>query len=322
METEQPAGGKVSDDLPQPTFSIEPLRPHPSTQRLSNLWKTILFLVLAGEIGPAVMYSAGTGLLGMQTGELPPEFLLFVEAGSFGTVVGLTVLLSRLERRPFGEYGLPLKEAFAGNFWVGLLLGLAEGSVLVGLILVLGGYSFGLPALHGLAVLRWGGLHLLLFVFVGFFEEFVYRGYAQVALTRVMGFWPAAIVLSVGFGLLHLGNRGENWIGVASVALVGGLFAFTLKRSGNLWYAVGLHAGFDWAETFLYSVPNSGEILKGHLSNAVLQGPNWLTGGSVGPEGSVFCFLTIGLQFLVAAWLFPAKKEKGKASEAEEQPVP
>jgi hypothetical protein len=93
--------------------------------------------------------------------------------------------------------------------------------------------------------------------------------------------------------------------------LVGLLFAFTLKRSGNLWYAVGLHAGFDWAQSFLYSVPDSGELLRGHLSNALLQGPTWLTGGSVGPEGSVFCFLTMGLQFLVVLWLFPVKKSEG-----------
>jgi hypothetical protein len=49
--------------------------------------------------------------------------------------------------------------------------------------------------------------------------------------------------------------------------------------------------------------------MQGHLSNAALHGPNWLTGGTIGPEGSVFCFLTMGLQFLVVALLFPARKK-------------
>jgi hypothetical protein len=128
-----------------------------------------------------------------------------------------------------------------------------------------------------------------------------------------MGFWPTAIVLSITFGLVHLTNQGENWVGAVSVILVGLLFAFTLKRSGNLWYAVGLHAGFDWAQSFLYSVPDSGELLRGHLSNAELRGPTWLTGGSVGPEASVFCFLTMGLQFLVVLWLFPVKTNEAQA---------
>jgi hypothetical protein len=81
-----------------------------------------------------------------------------------------------------------------------------------------------------------------------------------------------------------------------------------------LWYAVGLHASFDWGETYLFSVPNSGTFMPGHLSNAVLHGPKWLTGGTVGPEGSVFCFLTLALQFLVVNWFFPAKR-KATASE-------
>jgi hypothetical protein len=83
-----------------------------------------------------------------------------------------------------------------------------------------------------------------------------------------------------------------------------------LHRTGNLWYAVGWHASFDWGETYLFSVPNSGTVMQGHLSNSILHGPTWLTGGSVGPEGSVFCFVTMGLQLLIVAWLFPAKKEK------------
>jgi membrane protease YdiL (CAAX protease family) len=85
-------------------------------------------------------------------------------------------------------------------------------------------------------------------------------------------------------------------------------FCFTLKRTGNLWYAVGLHASFDWGETYLFSVPNSGTTMQGSLSHSVLRGATWLTGGTVGPEGSVFCFLTMALQFLMVMWLFPKKE--------------
>jgi membrane protease YdiL (CAAX protease family) len=171
-----------------------------------------------------------------------------------------------------------------------------------------GGYSFGPLALHGNEILKWGLIHLVLFIFVGFFEEFLFRGYTQYTLGNGIGFWPAAFILSFGFGAVHLSNPGEGWIGAASVVLIGLFFCFTLRRTGSLWYAVGLHASFDWGETFLYSVPNSGTVMQGHLSDSLLHGPKWLTGGTVGPEGSVFCFLTIGLQFLVVMLLFPAKK--------------
>jgi membrane protease YdiL (CAAX protease family) len=295
-------------------LGLEPVAATPSPpsrrERLEAIWRLLLFLFLGLLIGPAVVAAIGFRLFETQRGQFTPQFLLFLEVANFLVVLGLSAVLSKMEKKPLGEYGLPLKRAFKGNFWLGVLFGLAEASVLIGLIQIFGGYSFGTRALQGAAILEWGLLHFVLFVFVGLYEEFLFRGYPQLSLGKLSGFWPAAVTLSVLFGLVHLSNGGENSIGAVSVVIVGLLFAFTLKRSGNLWYAVGLHAGFDWAQSYLYSVPDSGELLQGHLSNAVLQGPTWLTGGSVGPEASVFCFLTMGLQFLVVIWLFPAKKKE------------
>jgi len=62
--------------------------------------------------------------------------------------------------------------------------------------------------------------------------------------------------------------------------LTGLFWCLTLRATGNLWFAVGMHASFDFGETFLYSVPDSGMVFPGHLSNATLAGPRWLTGGS------------------------------------------
>jgi membrane protease YdiL (CAAX protease family) len=107
---------------------------------------------------------------------------------------------------------------------------------------------------------------------------------------------------------VHLSNPGEGWVGAAGVVAIGLIFAFALRRTGNLWLVVGWHASFDFGETFLYSVPNSGIVFEGHLSNASLHGKTWLTGGTVGPEGSVFSFLTMGILALAIHLLFPAKK--------------
>ena len=146
------------------------------------------------------------------------------------------------------------------------------------------------------------------FLLVGFSEEFLFRGYIQYRLGEGMGFWPAAVSLSVAFGAVHLRNPGEGVIGAASVAITGLVFAFALRRTGNLWLAVGWHASFDFGETFLFSVPDSVQLYDQHLSNAVLHGKDWLTGGSVGPEGSVFSFLTLGISALLIHVFFPAKK--------------
>lgn len=284
--------------------------PDKRIEQVRTIWKLFLFLFLTVGIAQRFVYTEAARLFGSQRGMTSPQFLLFFEAGNFALVFGLTWLLSFAEKRPFGEYGLPLRETFKANFWIGFLLGLAEASVLVELISMSGGYSFGELAQHGADILKWGLLQLVGFICVGLYEEFLFRGYVQHALGRLVGFWPAGVMLSVGFGAVHLSNQGEDWVGAASVAVVGLLFVFTLRRTGNLWYAVGLHAGFDWAQSFIYSVPDSGELISGHLSDSLLHGPKWLTGGSVGPEASVFCFVTMGLQFLVVMWLFPVKKNE------------
>lgn len=282
---------------------------------LRSGWRLAIYLlIIAGA--SVVVNLAIRRILGPQRGTPGVWLLLMQEVVGFALVFGAALIMSLIEGRRVGEYGLPGRELFGKKFWLGFVFGLVEIAVLIGLISAYGGYSFGTLALQGGAIWKWGAFHLLLFTFVGFFEEFLFRGYVQYTLGAGVGFWPAAILLSVLFGAVHLGNPGEGLVGAAGVVVVGLLFCFTLKRSGNLWYAVGMHASFDWGETYLFSVPNSGTFMQGHLSNSLLHGARWLTGGTVGPEGSVFCFLTMGLQFLVVMWLFPAKKDELLAAEA------
>ncbi|MGB7437488.1 MAG: type II CAAX endopeptidase family protein [Candidatus Acidiferrum sp.] len=273
-------------------------------------WRLLIYLAIVVAASTGITFVA-LKIFHPHRGPLTGWIVLWQELFGLLVVFGAALIMSRIERRPVGPYGLPGAEMFGGKFWLGFLFGLAEISLLIALISAFGGYTFGSLALQGSAILKMGLLYLVAFICVGLFEEFAFRGYTQYTLADGIGFWPAALILSALFGAAHLSNPGEGWVGAASVVAIALLFCFSLKRSGNLWYAVGLHASFDWGETYLYSVPNSGAVMQGHLSNAVLHaGPRWLTGGTVGPEGSVFCFLTIALQFLVVMWLFPVKKNE------------
>jgi membrane protease YdiL (CAAX protease family) len=240
-------------------------------------------------------------------GTLTPAFDLTFESMNIATVFLAAFIMSKIERRSFSCYGIPLRGAFGKLFWQGVVWGLALESIEILLMSALGGFSFGGLAIFGLAILRFGLLWALGFLLVGIAEEFTFRGYPQFTLTTGMGFWPSAILLSALFGLVHLGNPGEGWVGALSVMLFGLFSCFTLKRTGNLWFAIGLHAASDFAETFIYSVPDSGMLATGHLINSSLHGPKWLTGGSIGPEGSVLDFALFLLSFLLFARLYPAK---------------
>jgi uncharacterized protein len=279
-------------------------------------WRLLIYLLMFIAVG-AMLHFGYQAIHGPARGGTPPASMLLIsEIVNFVVIFGLAYVMSRVEHRPVGVYGIPFQEAFGKKFWLGIFFGLLEISVLIGLITLFGGYSFGPMVLNGGQTVQWAAFYVAFFVFVGLTEEFLFRGYTQFTLGDGIGFWAAATILSFLFGFLHYFNEGEGVVGAASVFVVAMLFAFTLRRSGNLWYAIGLHAAFDFGESFLYSVPDSGFVFPGHLSNAVLHGPRWLTGGTVGPEGSVFCFLTMGLQFLVVLWLFPNKKSQPSAAVA------
>jgi membrane protease YdiL (CAAX protease family) len=221
--------------------------------------------------------------------------MLLEEFGRLLAALIPAVVLSRVERRPWSVYGLPATGLLGKRLWIGVLWGFAAVSLLMFALSATGAYEFGHLALHAMRIARFAVFWALMFLMVGLFEEFLSRGYAQFTLARAFGFWPAALVLSCGFGLGHLHNAGEQWPGLLAVVWIGLFFCLTLRRTGSLWFAVGFHAAWDWGETFFYSVPDSGIVFPGHLFASSLHGKAWLTGGTVGPEGSVLCFVVIAL---------------------------
>ena len=93
-----------------------------------------------------------------------------------------------------------------------------------------------------------------------------------------------------------------------AAGLIGFFLCLTLRRTGDLWWAVGFHMAWDWGESYLYSVPDSGTLLPGHLLISSLHGPDWLTGGSVGPEGSYLVFVVIGVLWFLFDRAYPEVK--------------
>jgi len=219
--------------------------------------------------------------------------------------------LAPVERRPWKAYGLPGRQAFGRLFWVGALWGFAGISLLMFALYGLHLFVCGHLMLHTLRLAKFAAFWAVFFLLVGLYEEFLLRGYSQFTLGRGIGFWPASIVLSCAFGGIHFWNEGEDWRGLLAAACIGFFFCLTLRRTGSLWFAVGFHAAWDWGETFFYSVPDSGSIWPGHLLSSSLRGPEWLSGGSVGPEGSVLCFVVLAGIWVAFERMYPAARAGG-----------
>ena len=303
-EEREPA---IPESTPAPDFSVQP-----------SYVRTVF-------IGPHGL-RAGWGLAFYVAMFYPLQFVASRWAGSldlgasglwsmmleeFGVLLaaGLPALvLARVERRPWGVYGLPSQQAFGKLFWVGTVWGFASITLLLTTMYGMHVFEVGHLAMHGARIVKFALFWAVYFLLVGFFEEFLLRGYSQFTLTRAIGFWPSAVLLSCMFGLIHLQNVGEQWTGLLAAAVIGFFFCLTLRRTGTLWFAVGFHAAWDWGETFFYSVPDSGTLFPGHLLKSWFHGPRWLTGGMVGPEGSVLCFVVIGVVWVAFARMYPDVK--------------
>jgi uncharacterized protein len=269
-------------------------------------WRLLVYLLLFGLIASAEsLLAIALQLPQVTRTEITARGLLIQECIGMFAALAAAAMTGRLEGREFGVYGLPAAAGSAKRFWTGVAWGIVMISTMILLIWMLHGFSFRGLALHGLELWSFAAMWGLVFLCVGVFEEFLFRGYTQFTLSTGVGFWPAASMLSAAFGALHLTNGGEDKVGAFSVFVIGMFFCLTLRRTGNLWFAVGLHASFDWGETFLFSVPNSGIVVHGHLLNSSFQGPAWLTGGTVGPEGSVMAFAVVGIAAIIFSRVYP-----------------
>src|SRR5579864_1751548 len=207
----------------------------------------------------------------------------------FLVLLFLAWVMSKIERRNVGVYGLPLQRSALSGFIRGYFLwGFLPLAILLSILRALHGFYFGdLSALNS-QILGWGVIWFVFFLLVGLFEEYSLRGYLLYTLADGIGFWPAAIIQAVLFARGHMGNGGETRIGIIATGVFAIFAAATVWRTGNLWLAVGAPAGWDWGQSFFFGVNDSGFQAPGHLFNPRLShGPEWLTGGTVGPEGSV-----------------------------------
>ncbi len=197
---------------------------------------------------------------------------------------------------------------FAGSLkdtGLGLGVGAAVFAVVVGLAAVFGVYR----------VIGWGTLEgAIPFLIIGgvlvpFVEEVIFRGILFRWVEEFGGSWLALAISSLAFGLAHAGNPGANWLSVLWIAVEAGVLlggAYMLTRS--LWLAIGIHAGWNLSQGLIFDVPVSGFPVEGAVE-AVLDGPDLLTGGTFGLEASVLALVVAGS---AGAWLVWQARKEGK----------
>jgi membrane protease YdiL (CAAX protease family) len=218
---------------------------------------------------------------------LSGSVLLSLVAG--GAAAAATLALYRWTTRRI-EKKEPEDLPAAGRFRTlgrGTLAGIGLFTATVLAIAVFGG--FGIDG--------WGSFGGMLSIFglmtaVATVEEVLFRGVLFRQIEERAGTWPALAVSATLFGLLHLINDPTAFGGALAIVAAGLMAGGAYVATRALWLPIGLHLGWNFAEGGIFGVPVSGAdgstlgLLRG-----VFDGPALLTGGTFGPEASVFAVL-------------------------------
>ncbi len=233
-----------------------------------------------------------------------------------------TWILAKIERRgrSYGFGGVNKGELFVAGLVSGLLL----ISLLV-LILWKGGVLvIERRLMFGTELWRYGVLWFLAFLLVGISEESLSRGLLLYTLTRglaglyrvvfktrlsaTLGFWTAAVIMSLVFYLGHTRNPGESPVGLLAVFVGGMFFCYAVWRTGSIWWGIGMHAAWDWGQSFLFGVADSGLMVQHHLLATHPQGNPVVSGGTTGPEGSILIVGVLAVGSVVIFLTLPRGK--------------
>lgn len=186
-----------------------------------------------------------------------------------------------------------LQKGFAVRLGGGVFAGLAATVAVVGLIWTTSDVTFSGATAGGRQLWVAGAVALGIAVLVSISEELLCRGFLLRSLTSGFGRVAATIVTSLFFVLLHAGNGVAEPLWYFNVMLFGVVFAWSVLVFGSLAWAIGFHASWNWAESFIFGLANSGKTAGDALLQGGVSSRNLLSGGAAGPEGSVFTTLVL-----------------------------
>ncbi|HFI0158202.1 TPA: lysostaphin resistance A-like protein [Streptococcus suis] len=224
---------------------------------------------------------------------------LSLELLAFAFISLAIILWARfVEKSPWLGLGMTKKGAFK-DFILGWGIGAA---MLITCVLLMWGFGairissvqFS-PQLFGeflVLVLAWS--------VQGTTEELLTRGWMFSSLSAKYNIPVGALVSSLFFTFLHLGNDGISLIPLLDLTLFAILACLVMLKTGNLWVISGIHAAWNCFQGNVFAFPVSGSQAGQAFISVNTSGPDWLSGGAFGVEGSIISLIVQG--FMIA-WL-------------------
>ena len=212
-----------------------------------------------------------------------------------------------LDRRKPAATPLAVRRRTARRMLEGALIGALLVAAVIAALAVAGVYELAPHACGPESLLRFVAGTAGFVLLAALFEEALFRGYALFALRDMAGAAAAVVITAALFAAAHVDNPGFGWAAAANLALVGAVLAGWILAERDVWVAVGAHAGWNAVIVLGAAIPVSGLAIPSPCHTGVLQGPDWLTGGSFGLEAA----LPTAVAWLgLGAWLCRTKSRR------------
>ena len=276
--------------------------------RVRPIWRVIIYaiLVTAAAVLLAATFDAFFGQLHEE--QLSLGVIVETEVAAAIAVLVVTILLRRyFDRRSVASLGFAARGPWVRLFCLGILFGAGMQAV-VNVILWASGSARVIGHASLASDVRLIPVAIAILIPAAFVEEMSFRGYILQNLWEDWGLVPAVIVSSIAFAPLHIFN--PHWRERLLLTLAGlvtfALWAcMSLVWTKSLWLALGAHMAWNLFEGPVFGLPLSGLVMPARTVVAQsVSGPQWLTGGSFGPESGVSSLAALIVGFLVLRALY------------------
>ena len=218
---------------------------------------------------------------------------------SAGVLVLYALWWKWTEGRCVGD--LPMRR-LAGDTGLGFGIGIIYFIVVTGFMALVGCYRVGSVSWDWNALAR----DLFAFLVVAVGEEVLFRGIVFRMIDDQWGTAVSLIASALIFGFVHIGNDNATvWSSLAIAIEAGLLLAAAYKWSGTLWLPIGIHWSWNYFQGPVFGFAVSGNGTPSVIT-PVIQGSDWLTGGSFGAEASIPA-LVLGMALAIVFLYIPRR---------------
>lgn len=281
---------------------------NPDSGLLRAGWRILAFIIIFMAITGAVMFGVRTILGSLKGGgELQMGLLIMTST--------LSVFIARkyFDRESMVSLGLRWDRFAAMDIMAGvlnsaaLMAGVYFTMLWAGLI-KFEGFTWWTDGVVSAADLQVAIIPVVLavvfkLIVVAWWEELVFRGYFIRNMMAGMGLKWAVIVSSLIFGLGHYFNPDATLLSSILIVFITPQLIYAYLKTGQLWLPMGLHLGWNFFQASIFGFAASGQESPSLIAQSPV-GPDWLSGGAFGAEGSIlilpFALLSV---FLIHYWV-------------------